>query len=91
MGSLLGVLPSFDPFNFNQLRPSDPSNPCMDTVEKLKFMQHLVHGIAICNYFFLSSSEKFLTAFPLQLRPKRAATEHLIPEHGCKQAKASTT
>ncbi|XP_040963400.1 DET1- and DDB1-associated protein 1 [Gossypium hirsutum] len=28
MGSLLGVLPSFDPFNFNQLRPSDPSNPC---------------------------------------------------------------
>ncbi|KAK8323908.1 hypothetical protein V6Z12_A12G264700, partial [Gossypium hirsutum] len=28
MGSLLGVLPSFDPLNFNQLRPSDPSNPC---------------------------------------------------------------
>ncbi|KAB2054257.1 hypothetical protein ERO13_A12G233500v2 [Gossypium hirsutum] len=43
MGSLLGVLPSFDPLNFNQLRPSDPSNPC--------------------------------------LRPKRAATEHLIPDH----------
>lgn len=25
----------------------------------------------------------------LQLRPKRAASEHLLPEHGCKQLKAS--
>nr|KJB19127.1 hypothetical protein B456_003G085700 [Gossypium raimondii]KJB19128.1 hypothetical protein B456_003G085700 [Gossypium raimondii] len=27
MGSMLGDLPSFDPHNFSQLRPSDPSNP----------------------------------------------------------------
>ncbi|MBA0854293.1 hypothetical protein Goshw_028659 [Gossypium schwendimanii] len=27
MGSMLGNLPSFDPHNFSQLRPSDPSNP----------------------------------------------------------------
>ncbi|XP_022720763.1 uncharacterized protein LOC111278371 isoform X1 [Durio zibethinus] len=27
MGSVLGDLPSFDPHNFSQLRPSDPSNP----------------------------------------------------------------
>ncbi|XP_039036434.1 DET1- and DDB1-associated protein 1-like [Hibiscus syriacus] len=26
-----------------------------------------------------------------KLRPKRAATEQLIPEHGCKQVKASTS
>ncbi|KAJ9706029.1 hypothetical protein PVL29_001544 [Vitis rotundifolia] len=27
MGSTLGDWPSFDPHNFSQLRPSDPSNP----------------------------------------------------------------
>ncbi|ESR52709.1 hypothetical protein CICLE_v10023047mg [Citrus x clementina] len=27
MGSMLGDWPSFDPHNFSQLRPSDPSNP----------------------------------------------------------------
>ncbi|KAJ6426543.1 hypothetical protein OIU84_022190 [Salix udensis] len=27
MGSLLGDWPSYDPHNFSQLRPSDPSNP----------------------------------------------------------------
>ncbi|TXG50569.1 hypothetical protein EZV62_023093 [Acer yangbiense] len=27
MGSMLGEFPSFDPHNFSQLRPSDPSNP----------------------------------------------------------------
>eukprot|EP00261_Vitis_vinifera_P031799 XP_019073042.1 PREDICTED: uncharacterized protein LOC100241601 isoform X4 [Vitis vinifera] len=29
MGSTLGDWPSFDPHNFSQLRPSDPSNPSM--------------------------------------------------------------
>ncbi|GKV23171.1 hypothetical protein SLEP1_g32934 [Rubroshorea leprosula] len=27
MGSMFGDWPSFDPHNFSQLRPSDPSNP----------------------------------------------------------------
>ncbi|KAJ7944967.1 DET1- and DDB1-associated protein 1-like [Quillaja saponaria] len=27
MGSMLGNWPSYDPHNFSQLRPSDPSNP----------------------------------------------------------------
>lgn len=31
MGSILGDLPSFDPHNFSQLRPSDPSNPSVST------------------------------------------------------------
>ncbi|KAK8266734.1 hypothetical protein V6Z11_D12G262000 [Gossypium hirsutum] len=117
MGSLLGVLPSFDPFNFNQLRPSDPSNPCKlmlvtyhsshsqtppppdqvivkliivkiylnspnSTNIALKLIKHCLQNLLTRN-FYQHDEEK--------LRPKRAATEHLIPEHGCKQAKASTT
>ncbi|TYG91472.1 hypothetical protein ES288_A12G264100v1 [Gossypium darwinii] len=82
MGSLLGVLPSFDPLNFNQLRPSDPSNPC----KLMPVTYHSSHirtppppdqGIEQQNLLtrnFYQHDEK-------KLRPKRAATEHLIPDH----------
>ncbi|XP_022760657.1 uncharacterized protein LOC111306907 isoform X2 [Durio zibethinus] len=94
MGSMLGDLPSFDPHNFSQLRPSDPSNPS----KMIPATYHPTHSrtlpppdqvitteaknILIRN-FYQCSEEK--------LRSKRAATEHLIPEHGRKQPRASTS
>ncbi|KAB2093750.1 hypothetical protein ERO13_A02G105400v2 [Gossypium hirsutum] len=72
MGSMLGDLPSFDPHNFSQLRPSDPSNPSWYLPPTAPHIAGLLHLL-------------------IKLRPKRAATEHPTPEHGCKQPRASTT
>ncbi|XWS61717.1 hypothetical protein CRYUN_Cryun07bG0150000 [Craigia yunnanensis] len=94
MGSMLGDLPSFDPHNFSQLRHSDPSNrykmipatyrpthsrtlPPPDQVITTETKNILIRN------FYQRAEEK--------LRLKRAATEHLIPEHGCKQPRASTS
>ncbi|XVE57957.1 hypothetical protein DITRI_Ditri04bG0131100 [Diplodiscus trichospermus] len=94
MGSMLGDLPSFDPHNFSQLRPSDPSNPSKMTPATYRpthgrtlpppdqVITTETKNILIRN-FYQRAAEK--------MRPKRAATEHLIPEHGCKQPRASTS
>ncbi|XP_022736444.1 uncharacterized protein LOC111289562 isoform X2 [Durio zibethinus] len=93
MGSMLGDLPSFDPHNFSQLRPSDPSNPSkmVPAIYRPTHSRTLpppdqvitteAKNILIRN-FYQRAEEK--------LGPKRPATEHLIPEHGCKQPRAST-
>ncbi|KAK6263165.1 hypothetical protein QUC31_008981 [Theobroma cacao] len=128
MGSMLGDLPSFDPHNFSQLRPSDPSNPSKMTpatyrpthsrtlpppdqasagnyVEmselELDMMSFFCkNGIALTNglqIIVITTEAKnilirnFYQRAEEKLRPKRAATEHLIPEHGCKQPRASTS
>ncbi|KAK5777703.1 hypothetical protein PVK06_045670 [Gossypium arboreum] len=99
MGSLLGVLPSFDPLNFNQLRPSDPSNPCK-LMPVTYHSSHIrtppppdqVHAIYHNNYLaripFLDVECCLVFETMIagkhdekKLRPKRAATEHLIPDH----------
>ncbi|KAF8379592.1 hypothetical protein HHK36_029033 [Tetracentron sinense] len=103
MGSLFGDWPSFDPHNFSQLRPSDPANPSKITpatyhpthnrtvpppnqgFEKSKITSVEVISTEATNIllrqFYQQAEEK--------LRPKRAAAEHLTPEHGCKQPKGS--
>ncbi|KAK8500508.1 hypothetical protein V6N12_037765 [Hibiscus sabdariffa] len=96
MGSWLGDLPSFDPHNFSQLRPSAHS----DLSKLAPVTYHPTHNRTLpppdqvitteaknilIRSFYQQAEEKYFTAFPLQLRPKRAATEQLIPEHGCKQ------
>ncbi|XP_039022741.1 DET1- and DDB1-associated protein 1-like [Hibiscus syriacus] len=94
MESFLGDLPSFDPHNFSQLRPSghsDPSKPTPVTYRPThnrtlpppdQVITTEAKNILIRN-FYQNAEEK--------LRLKRAATEQLIPEHGCKQVKASTS
>ncbi|KAB2069934.1 hypothetical protein ES319_A08G123800v1 [Gossypium barbadense] len=94
MGSMLGNLPSFDPHNFSQLRPSDPSNPskmvpstyCPTHSQTLQPPDQVIateaKNILIRN-IYRRAEEK--------LRSKRAATEHLLPEHGRKQPRPSTS
>ncbi|RRT84408.1 hypothetical protein GW17_00027266 [Ensete ventricosum] len=98
MGSLLDDWPSYDPHNFSQLRPadssaqssvcfSDPSsfaislifNQCFhDRCRNLR-LSHIVQLITR-----LSHHQIKVTMLSL-FRPKRAASDHLTPEHSCKQ------
>ncbi|XP_050229985.1 DET1- and DDB1-associated protein 1 [Mercurialis annua] len=94
MGSLLGDWPSFDPHNFSQLRPTDPSNPSKTTPATY----HPTHSRTLPPPDQVIKTEaknillrKFYEQAEEKLRPKRAASENLIPEHGCKQPRASTS
>ncbi|KAH9719401.1 hypothetical protein WN944_012952 [Citrus x changshan-huyou] len=105
MGSMLGDWPSFDPHNFSQLRPSDPSNPSFDP----SFNEEMATKLTPATYRPTHSRtlpppdqvitteaknilmRNFYQRAEDKLRPKRAASEHLIPEHGCKQLRASTS
>ncbi|GLU05858.1 hypothetical protein SLE2022_229350 [Rubroshorea leprosula] len=92
MGSMLGNWPSFDPHNFSQLRPSNPSNPSklapatyQPTHSRTipppdQVITTETKNILIRN-FYHHTEEK--------MRPKRAASENLIPEHGSKQPRPS--
>ncbi|XP_010447632.1 PREDICTED: uncharacterized protein LOC104730193 [Camelina sativa] len=87
MASILGDLPSFDPHNFSQHRPSDPSNPSrmIPTTYRPTHNRTLpppdqvitteVKNILIRS-FYQRAEEK--------LRPKRPASDHLAAEHGNK-------
>ncbi|XP_010658376.1 DET1- and DDB1-associated protein 1 isoform X2 [Vitis riparia] len=93
MGSTLGDWPSFDPHNFSQLRPSDPSNPSM-----IPATYHPTHDRTLPPPDQVISTETknillrhFYQRAEEKLRPKRAASEHLTPEHGCKQPRASAS
>nr|CAD1844596.1 unnamed protein product [Ananas comosus var. bracteatus] len=89
MGSLLGDWPSYDPHNFSQLRPADPS---AQPSKLTPATYHPTHNRTLpppnqvittesrnilLRHFYQKSEEK--------LRPKRAASENLTPEHGTKQ------
>ncbi|XP_011029356.1 PREDICTED: DET1- and DDB1-associated protein 1 [Populus euphratica] len=94
MGSLLGDWPSFDPHNFSQLRSSDPSNPSKMTPATY----HPTHSRTLPPPDQVITTEaknillrNFYERAEEKLRQKRTASEHLMPEHGCKQARASTS
>ncbi|KAJ4839148.1 DET1- and DDB1-associated protein 1 [Turnera subulata] len=94
MGSLFGDWPSFDPHNFSQLRPSDPSNPSKMTPTTY----HPTHSRTLPPPDQVITTEaknillrNFYERAEEKLRPKRAASEHLIPEHGLKQSRVSTS
>ncbi|KAL5551844.1 hypothetical protein UlMin_002169 [Ulmus minor] len=92
MGSMLGDLPSYDPHNFSQLRPSDPSSPSKMTPATY----HPTHNRTLPppDQVITTDSKNILLRHIYQraeekLRQKRAASEHLLPEHGGKQLRAS--
>ncbi|VFQ82845.1 unnamed protein product [Cuscuta campestris] len=92
MGSMFGDWPSFDPHNFTQLRPSDPSAPsritpatyCPTHDRTLPSPDQVIcsepKNIFI-RHLYQHGAEK--------MRPKRAASENLAPEHGSKVPKSS--
>ncbi|XP_044485816.1 DET1- and DDB1-associated protein 1-like [Mangifera indica] len=93
MGSMLGDWPSFDAHNFSQLRPSDPSNPSKMT--PATYCPTHSRTLPPPDQVITTEAKNILLRNISQraeekLRPKRAASEHLIPEHGCKQPRAST-
>ncbi|WVZ05765.1 hypothetical protein V8G54_019111 [Vigna mungo] len=108
MESVLGNWPSYDPHNFSQLRPSDPSSSSETSIfmQKmapttyhpthsktlpppdqgrfanllLKFVLSVISTEAkniLLRHIYQHAEEK--------LKPKRAASDNLLPEHGCKQ------
>ncbi|XP_042953852.1 DET1- and DDB1-associated protein 1-like isoform X1 [Carya illinoinensis] len=95
MGSMLGDWPSCDPHNFSKLRRADPSIPS----RMMPATYHRTHSRTLpppdqvitteaknilLRHIYRSAEEEN------DLRPKRAATKHLIPEHGCKQPRATS-
>ncbi|GLT78180.1 hypothetical protein SLA2020_497250 [Shorea laevis] len=92
MGSMLGDWPSFDPQNFSQLRPSDPSNPSKLTPATYRPTHN--QTVPPPDQVITTEAKNILIRNIYQhgekmLRPKKAASENLIPEHGCKQPRAS--
>ncbi|XP_039134577.1 DET1- and DDB1-associated protein 1 [Dioscorea cayenensis subsp. rotundata] len=92
MGSVFGDWPSYDPLNFSQLRPSDPSQP-----SKLRLVTYRpTHNRVMPPPDQVISTEEtnillrqFYQKADEKLRPKRAATDNLMPEHACKQARGA--
>ncbi|XP_020517243.1 uncharacterized protein LOC18424116 isoform X2 [Amborella trichopoda] len=91
MGSLLGNWPSYDPHNFSQLRPSDPAHPSLTPAT-----YHPTHNRTLPPDNQVISTEatnillrQFYQRAEEKLRPKRAASENLMPDHGCKQLRGS--
>ncbi|KAI7740715.1 hypothetical protein M8C21_023526 [Ambrosia artemisiifolia] len=93
MGSWdVGIWPSFDPHNFSQLRPNDPSAPS----KKTPITYHPTHDRTLPPPDQVISSEaknillrQFYQRGDEKLRPKRAAPENLSPEQECKHPRAS--
>ncbi|XAR55092.1 hypothetical protein NMG60_11030478 [Bertholletia excelsa] len=92
MESKLGGWPSFDPHNFSQLRPSDPSNPSKLT----PVTYHPTHDRTVPPPDQVISSEAknillrhFYKHAEEKLGTKRGASEHLTPDHGSKHSRAS--
>ncbi|GAB4857431.1 DET1- and DDB1-associated protein 1 [Ancistrocladus abbreviatus] len=94
MGSILGNWPSYDPHNFSQLRPSDPSNP--STVTPATY--HPTHNRTVPppDQVISTESKNILIRHLYKhaeerLRRKRAASEFLSPENGSKHPRASSS
>ncbi|KAI3727666.1 hypothetical protein L6452_16284 [Arctium lappa] len=93
MGSWsVGNWPSFDPHNFSQLRPNDPSAPS----KKTPITYHPTHERTIPPPDQVISSEaknillrQLYQRSDEKLRPKRAASENLAPEQESKHPRAS--
>ncbi|XP_022958597.1 DET1- and DDB1-associated protein 1-like isoform X1 [Cucurbita pepo subsp. pepo] len=93
MGSMLGDLPSYDPHNFSQLRPSDPSTPS----KMIPATYHPTHSRTLppLDQVINTEPKNILLRHIYQhteqkSRTKRPAVEHPMPEHGSKQPRAST-
>ncbi|KAI4326895.1 hypothetical protein L6164_019416 [Bauhinia variegata] len=93
MGSLLGNWPSYDPHNFSQLRPSDPSSP-----SKMRpATYHPTHSRTLPppDQVITTEAKNILLRHIYQraeekLKPKRAASDNLLREHGYKQPRVSS-
>ena len=93
MDSLLGNWPSFDPHNFSQLRPSDPSSSSRMTLPTY----HPTHSrtLPAPDQVISTEAKNILVRHIYQhaeekLKPKRAASDNLLPDHGCKQPRVSS-
>ncbi|KAK1262195.1 hypothetical protein QJS04_geneDACA011565 [Acorus gramineus] len=78
--------PSYDPHNFSQIRPSDPSHPSdrifpgkWSFLVKLLIRHRPLIILLIVGHFHPQ----------IKLRPKRAASDNLISEHDCKLPRGS--
>ncbi|KAJ7944966.1 DET1- and DDB1-associated protein 1 [Quillaja saponaria] len=91
MGSMLGNWPSYDPHNFSQLRPSDPSNPSKMT--PATYHPTDSRTLPPADQVITTEAKNILLRHIYQraeekLRPKRAASDNILPD-GCKRPKAS--
>ncbi|KAG0497067.1 hypothetical protein HPP92_001758 [Vanilla planifolia] len=94
MGSLLGDLPSFDPHNFSELRPSDSTAQPSKLVAATYRPTHN-RTVPPPNQVIITEARNILLRqiykkAEEKLRSKRAATEHLTPEHGSKQPRGAS-
>ncbi|KAI3835826.1 hypothetical protein MKX03_035571 [Papaver bracteatum] len=94
MGSHPGDWPSYNPHNFSQLRATDPSLP---TSKSTPTTYHPTHNRTVPPPNQVITTEatnillrQFYQRADTKLRPKRAASENLIPEHGSKQHRGSS-
>ncbi|PIA49126.1 hypothetical protein AQUCO_01300171v1 [Aquilegia coerulea] len=92
MGSLFGEWPSHNPNNFSQLRPSDPLNPS----ELTAATYHPTHNRTVPppNQVIVTEAtnilmRKFYQHAEEKFKPKRSASENLMPDHGRKQPRGS--
>ncbi|KAJ9549922.1 hypothetical protein OSB04_022465 [Centaurea solstitialis] len=106
MGSWsVGNWPSFDPHNFSQLRPNDPSvsklsfsvNFSRNLIKKTPITYHPTHERTIPPPDQVISSEaknillrQLYQRSDEKLRPKRAASDNLAPEQESKHPRASS-
>ncbi|XP_027080180.1 DET1- and DDB1-associated protein 1 [Coffea arabica] len=93
MGSMLGDWPSFDPLNFSQLRPSDPSSPSRMT--PVTYCPTHDRCQPPPNQVIASESRNILLRNMYKrtedkLRSKRPASEILITDQGLKHPRTST-
>ncbi|XP_057438053.1 DET1- and DDB1-associated protein 1 isoform X1 [Lotus japonicus] len=93
MESVFGNWPSYDPHNFSQIRPSDPSS----SSKMRPATYHATHSKTLppADQVITSETRNILLRniykhAEEKLKPKRAASGNLLPEHGCKQPRVST-
>ncbi|XP_008805565.1 DET1- and DDB1-associated protein 1 [Phoenix dactylifera] len=93
MGSLLGDWPSYNPHNFSQLRPADPS---AQPSKLTPVTYHPTHSRTLPPPNQVISTEtrnillrQFYQKPEEKLRPKRAASDNLTPAHGSKQLRGA--
>uniref|UniRef100_A0A0D6R817 DET1- and DDB1-associated protein 1 domain-containing protein n=1 Tax=Araucaria cunninghamii TaxID=56994 RepID=A0A0D6R817_ARACU len=93
MGSSLGDWPSYNPHNFSELRPSDPSHPSQLTAvtyypthSRTAPPPHQVISTESTNILI----RQFYRRAEEKLKPKRPASDLLGPEHTSKHLKSSS-
>ncbi|XP_010919129.1 DET1- and DDB1-associated protein 1 [Elaeis guineensis] len=93
MGSLLADWPSYNPHNFSQIRPADPS---AQPSKLTPITYHPTHNRTLPPPNQVISTEtrhillrRFYQKSVEKLRPKRAASDNLTPDHGSKQLRGA--